>query len=65
MKISGAGYYLSDDGSWCIIDASNPVGEFVAQALVGILLDALGEGNFKVRKIEQEKESGQLVEART
>jgi hypothetical protein len=56
MKMSGAGYYLSDDGSWCLIDASNPVGEFVAKVLVGILSNAIGLKNFKVQKIEQGKE---------
>jgi curli biogenesis system outer membrane secretion channel CsgG len=65
MKISSAGYHLSEDGSWCFIDASDPVGEFVAQALVGMLIDTLGSRNFKVQKIEQEEELSQLIGAQT
>lgn len=54
VRVSGVAYYISKEGSQCVIDVSNDVGEHVAQVFTGIMINALGEDKFQVRRIEGE-----------
>jgi hypothetical protein len=52
--VSGVAYYILEDGSQCLIDVSTEVGEHVAQVFTGIMINAIGEEKFQVRRIEGE-----------
>jgi hypothetical protein len=54
VRVSGVAYYISEEGPQCIIDVSSEVGEHVAQVFTGIMINALGEEKFQVRRIEGE-----------
>jgi hypothetical protein len=54
VRVSGVGYYISDDGSRCLIDVSTEVGEHIAQVFTGIMIVTLGEEKFNVRRFERE-----------
>ena len=54
VRVSGIAYYVSDDSPQCVIDVSNEVGEHVAQVFTGIMINALGEDKFQVKRIEGE-----------
>jgi len=66
VRVSGVSYYISQEGMQCIIDVSSEVGEHVAQVFTGIMINALGEEKFQVRRIEGEPTTpGALEEIKT
>ena len=56
-------YYVPDDSPQCVIDISNEVGEHVAQVFTGIMINALGEEKFQVRRIQGEPITTGALEA--
>ena len=54
VRVSGVAYYISEEGPQCIIDVSSEVGEHVAQVFTGIMINALGEDKFQVKRVEGE-----------
>lgn len=52
VRISGVAYYVADDSAQCIIDISTEIGEHIAQVFTGIMINALGEEKFQVRRME-------------
>jgi len=66
VRVSGVSYYISQEGMQCIIDVSSEVGEHVAQVFTGIMINALGEEKFQIRRIEGEPTTpGALEEIKT
>jgi hypothetical protein len=63
VRVSGISYYISQEGMQCIIDVSSEVGEHVAQVFTGIMINALGEEKFQVRRIEGESGTAGALEA--
>ena len=63
VRVSGVAYYIPEEGSQCIIDVSSEVGEHVAQVFTGIMINALGEEKFQVRRIEGEPGTAGALEA--
>ena len=62
VRVSGVAYYISEEGR-CIIDVSSEVGEHVAQVFTGIMINAIGEEKFQVRRIEGEPITAGALEA--
>ena len=54
VRVSGVAYYIPEEGSRCVVDVSSEVGEHVAQVFTGIMINALGEDKFQVKRIEGE-----------
>ena len=52
VRVSRVAYYIPEEGSQCVVDVSSEVGEHVAQVFTGIIINALGEEKFQVRRIE-------------
>jgi len=63
VRVSGVAYYIPDEGSQCVVDVSSEVGEHVAQVFTGIIINALGEEKFQVRRIEGEPITAEVLEA--
>ena len=63
LRVSGVAYYVPDDSPQCVIDISNEVGEHVAQVFTGIMINALGEEKFQVRRIQGEPITTGALEA--
>jgi hypothetical protein len=53
VRVSGVAYYVAEDKPQCVIDVSGEVGEHVAQVFTGIMMNAVGEEKFNVRRIEE------------
>ena len=58
VRVSGVGYYVDQENPVCIIDVSSEVGEHVARVFTGIIINALGEEKFQVRRVERESSVG-------
>jgi hypothetical protein len=65
VRVSGVAYYVDEDHPICLIDVSTEVGEHVARVFTGIMINALGEEKFQVRRVERESEVGMRGEERT
>ena len=63
VRVSGVAYYVPDEGSQCVVDVSSEVGEHVAQVFTGIMINAIGEEKFQVRRIEGEPITAGALEA--
>jgi carbon monoxide dehydrogenase subunit G len=50
VRISAA-YVISDDGTQVAIDASNEVGEHIAQLFTGLMTRQIGEDAFSVERV--------------
>jgi hypothetical protein len=65
VRVSGVAYYVAENHPACIIDVSTEVGEHVAQVFTGIMISALGEDKFQVRRIEKESIDTGIVAERS
>ena len=58
-----AAYLMSEDGKQLAIDASNEVGEYIAQLFTGLLIREVGENRFTVERIKRGDEVAQGAQA--
>lgn len=48
-------YYVADGMPECLLEVSSPVGEHIAKVFTGLMIAELGEENFRVELVQEEK----------